>query len=286
MSPGARNGLLCRENVDVRHLKQCLSGSVDLCDVVLVADHKRFPVHSQYLASHSQFIKQLVLETGPFTWKEPLVIEQVLHNHTSTCVHAMLLGVYNLGDLLITSPELAWQLYQLTDQLDCPEMLQSCRHYLNRNTAMTKTAGDALHWLTVTAHEAHMDELHTHCANKIATEFLVVSEDPLLQPLPKKHLMLIMTAMSQRMSQQMMPQMCQQCWLSEQRAFKVGRKRKLQEDADQQLQANIGHQQQPGQVESDSSEELSSEESSEDEAVQAVAEESSSEEEESSSSDE
>lgn len=82
-----------------KYLKYCLPGSEDLCDLVLEAEHQKFSVHSHYLGSHSLFIKQLIPETAPFTWKDPQVIEDVLQSHSSSCVHALLLGVYNRGNL-------------------------------------------------------------------------------------------------------------------------------------------------------------------------------------------
>ncbi|KAL0038291.1 hypothetical protein WJX77_000809 [Trebouxia sp. C0004] len=163
------------DNGDMLYLRHCLPGSEDLCDLIVVAGQKRFPVHSQYLACHSQFIKQLILETGPFSWQHPLIIDQVLHEHSSACVHALLNGVYNLGSLFIDSPDLAWQLSKLTDQLNCPKMLRSCRDYLNQMPLCQPD--DALHWLTVTAHEAELDDLHANCASKIAADFDRVAKD-------------------------------------------------------------------------------------------------------------
>ncbi|DBA76912.1 TPA: hypothetical protein ACH3X1_009512 [Trebouxia sp. C0004] len=225
--------LLCSDNGDMLYLRHCLPGSEDLCDLIVVAGQKRFPVHSQYLACHSQFIKQLILETGPFSWQHPLIIDQVLHEHSSACVHALLNGVYNLGSLFIDSPDLAWQLSKLTDQLNCPKMLRSCRDYLNQMPLCQPD--DALHWLTVTAHEAELDDLHANCASKIAADFDRVAKDIRLASLPTAYLMQIMAVMSQQNAQnacqqQANKQMCQICWQSEQQAFTLGRKRKLLAD--------------------------------------------------------
>ena len=225
--------LRCSDSGDKLYLRHCLPGTEDLCDLILVAGQKRFPAHSQYLASHSHFIRQLILETGPFTWQHPLIIDQVLHGHSSACVHLLLMGVYNMGILLIDSPDLAWQLSKLTDQLNCPDMLRSCRHFLNHMPMCQPD--DALHWLTVTAHEAELDDLHANCASKIAANFDRVAKDKRLASLPTAYLMQIMAVMSQQNSQnasqqQANKQMCQICWQSEQQAFRLGRKRKLQED--------------------------------------------------------
>ncbi len=148
-------------------------------------------------------------------------------------MHALLMGIYNLGDLFIDSPDLAWQLSKLTDQLNCPDMLRSCRHFLNHMPMCQPD--DALHWLTVTAHEAELDDLHANCASKIAANFDRVAKDKRLASLPTAYLMQIMAVMSQQNSQnasqqQANKQMCQICWQSEQQAFRLGRKRKLHED--------------------------------------------------------
>lgn len=240
------------------YLRHCLPGSEDLCDLILVAGQKRFPAHSQYLASHSHFIKQLILETGPFSWQHPLIIDQVLHGHSSACVHALLNGVYNLGSLFIDSPDLAWQLSKLTDQLNCPEMLRDCRLFLNQ---MPMCQPDyALHWMTVTAHEAELEDLHANCASKIAADFNRVAKDKRLASLPTAHLMRIMAVMSQQNSQtasqpQANKQMCQICSQSEQQAFRLGRKRKLLADQLTHMGDSSASEQSSSDSESESEEE-------------------------------
>lgn len=243
------------------YLRHCLPGSEDLCDLILVAGQKRFPAHSQYLASHSHFIKQLILETGPFSWQHPLIIDQVLHGHSSACVHALLNGVYNLGSLFIDSLDLAWQLSKLTDLLNCRDMLRDCRLFLNQMPMCQPD--DALHWMTVTAHEAELEDLHANCASKIAADFDRVAKDKRLASLPTAHLMRIMAVMSQQNSQtasqpQADKQMCQICSQSEQQAFRLGRKRKL-------LAAPLTH-----MGDSSASEESSSDSSEEEEGPDAA----------------
>ena len=259
--------LRCSDSGDKMYLRHCLPGTEDLCDLILVAGQKRFPAHSQYLASHSHFIRQLILETGPFTWQHPLIIDQVLHGHSSACVHLLLMGVYNMGILLIDSPYLAWQLSKLTDQLNCPNMLRSCRLYLNQMPMCRPD--NALHWLTVTAHEAELEGLHANCASKIAGDFDRVAKDKRLASLPTAQLMRIMAVMSQQNSQnasqpQANKQMCQICQQSEQQAIRLGRKRKLLTDPQAQMRES-------SQSSSDSDSESDSESEEEDAAAAAVA---------------
>lgn len=212
------------------YLRRCLPGSEDLCDLILVAGQERFPAHSQYLASHSHFIRQLILETGPFSRQHPLIIDEVLHGHSSACVQLLLFGVYSLGILSIDSPDLAWQLSKLTDQLNWAKMLRRCRVYLNEMPLCQPE--DALHWLTVTAHEVELEGLHANCASKIAGDFDRVAKDERLTNLPTAHLMRIMAVMSHHNASQLQAnkQMCQVCRQSEQQAFRLGRKRKLLAD--------------------------------------------------------
>ena len=250
----------CSDSEDKMYLQRCLPGSEDLCDLILVAEQKRFPAHSQYLASHSHFIRQLILETGPFSRQHPLILDKVLHGHSSACVQLLLFGVYNLGILSIGSPAVAWQLSKLTDQLNCPSMLRRCRLYLNQMPICQPD--DALHWLTVTAHEAELEGLHANCASKIAADFVRVAKDKRLTSLPTAHLMRIMAVMSQQNASQPQAnkQMCQICQQSEQQALRLGRKRKL-----------LAQMQESSQSSSDSDSESDSESEEEDAAAAAVA---------------
>ena len=83
-----------------------IPGSVDLCDLILVAEQTKFPVHSSYLASQSEFIRQFSLDVGPFSWKVPHVIEEPLQGHSSSTMHCLLEDVYSNGDLDFANP---WQ---------------------------------------------------------------------------------------------------------------------------------------------------------------------------------
>ena len=103
-----------------------IPGSVDLCNLILVAEQTKVPVHSFYLASHSEFIRQLSLDVGPFSWKVPHVIEQPLQGYSSSAVHCLLEGVYSNRDMDFATPWQAWDLYKLTDHLHCPKLLKSC----------------------------------------------------------------------------------------------------------------------------------------------------------------
>ena len=192
--------MLCREanetNTD-QYLAGFYPGFADLADVVLVAGGKRFPAHSQVLSMHSRFIQQLILDTGPVTWQNPLVLETVLVGYTSDAVSMMMSGAYKQGLLDISSIQEAWQVCRLADKLDCPAMLQQCTEYLGNSidAAVLETRGEALDWI-LTADKLRLTELKEQCAKKIATDFTLIENDLQFRQLPAELLLMIMSQMS------------------------------------------------------------------------------------------
>ena len=188
--------LLFRE-ATAEHFEGFYSGFADLADVVLVAEGLRFPAHSQVLSMHSRFIQQLILDTGPVTWQNPLILETVLVGYTSDAVSMMLAGSYKQGLLAINSIQDAWQLCRLVDKLDCPKMLQQCTEYLSNSidAAVLETPGEALDWI-LTADKLRLIELKEQCAKKIATDFVVIENDLQFRQLPAELLLMIMSQMS------------------------------------------------------------------------------------------
>lgn len=186
-----------RQAMDTRHLLHLLPGCVDICDLILIADQTRFPAHSSYLASQSEFLKQFCLDVGPFSWKAPHVIEKALEGHSSNTVHNLLVGVYSPESLTFTEPWLAWDLYKLADQLHCPSLLKTCEDYLNTtgSSLLAKTAQDALHCLTATAHVSRLSDLHKACASVIAGSYQQVQHDHRMLQLPREAVLLIMETM-------------------------------------------------------------------------------------------
>lgn len=188
---------LCRETTPEQYLAGFYPGFVDLADVILVAEGVRFPAHSQVLSMHSRFIQQLILDTGPVSWQNPLVLDTVLIGYTSDAVSMMLAGSYKQGLLAINSIQDAWQLCRLVDKVDCPRMLQQCTEYLGNSidAAVLKTPGEALDWI-LTADKLRLNELKEQCAKKIATDFVMIESDLLFRQLPAELLLMIMSQMS------------------------------------------------------------------------------------------
>lgn len=192
--------------MDTRHLTHLLPGSVDLCDLILVAGQTKFPVHSAYLASHSEIIRQFCLDVGPFSWKAPQVIQEPLQDHSSDTVHYLLSCVYGgddvqYTDLEFTDPWLAWDLYKLSDQLHCPKILDVCVEYLNTIgiKLLTKSAKNAVQCLLGTGNVPRLSELHQACTAAIAAAFQAVANDKGMLQLPRDVLVMIMQAMATRM---------------------------------------------------------------------------------------
>lgn len=146
---------------------------------------------------HSRFIQQLILDTGPVSWQNPLVLETVLVGYTSHAVSVMLAGAYKQGMLVIKSIQDAWQLCRLVDKLDCPKMLQQCTEFLANSidAAVLETPGEALDWI-LTADKLRLNELKEQCAKKIATDFVMIENDLQFRQLPAELLLMIMSQMS------------------------------------------------------------------------------------------
>ncbi|KAL3151379.1 hypothetical protein ABBQ38_013208 [Trebouxia sp. C0009 RCD-2024] len=190
--------------MDTRHLEQLLPGSDQLCDLILVADQTRFPVHSAYLASHCEFIKHFSLDVGPFSWKAPQIIEAPFQDHSSATMHCLLLAVYGNDDMdstdfPLTEPWQACDLYKLADQLHCPKVLDICIDYLSMAGSclfFTKSAQDALRCCIVTENIPRLSQLHHACTAAIAADFQAVGNDERMLQLSREALLHIMQAMA------------------------------------------------------------------------------------------
>ena len=117
--------------METRHLSDCSPDFVKLADTTILSEGIQFQAHSQYLAAQSIFIQQLLLETGPVSWRSPLKLDTVLKARRSATVSALLVGVYNKGVASITGIHDAYRLLQLADHLNCPTILKQCQDYLN-----------------------------------------------------------------------------------------------------------------------------------------------------------
>lgn len=184
-------------DTDKSHLSQFPNEYAELADVVLVVENIRLPAHSQILAMHSNFVRKLLLETGPRSWQDPVMMETCLQCHTAAAVKLFLTAAYSLGSLTFPSVQQAWQFCLLADHLDCPKMLQQCKENINSSmeSAQLSTSKEALDWI-MTADKLGLDSLKDLCAQRIASDYASLQQEPHMQALPAALLLLIMLHMS------------------------------------------------------------------------------------------
>ena len=166
--------------MNVAHLVHCPDGFAQMADAFLKTEDTTFPAHTQQLALHSRVMQELVLSTGPFSWKNPLVLDTALADSTAATVALLLKAVYLPGSLDIHSAEQAWRLYKVADALDFSPVLKQCKAFIRAHslTALLTTSGSTIEWL-----------LAFH---------LAVSCTPQLQQLPPELLLLIMEEMAEQ----------------------------------------------------------------------------------------
>jgi len=140
---------------------------------------------------------KLLLETGPRSWQDPVVMETCLQCHTAAVVKLFLTAAYSLGSLTFPSVQQAWHFCLLADHLDCPKMLQQCKEHINSSveSAQLSTSKEALDWI-MTADKLGLDSLKDLCAQRIASDFASLQQEPHMQALPAALLLLIMQHMS------------------------------------------------------------------------------------------
>ncbi len=182
---------------DASHLDECLEDYIELADVELLVEGTRLPAHSQILAMHSKFVRGLLLDTGPRSWQDPVVIESCLEGHSLVVVKVFLTAAYRQGSLTFPSVQVAWQVCLLVDHLDCPKMLQQCQEHLSgiMDSAQLSTSKEALEWI-LTADKLGLDNLKELCAQRIASDYDTLQQEPHLQQLPAAILLVIMRHMS------------------------------------------------------------------------------------------
>lgn len=184
-------------DTDKTHLSPFPDEYAELADVILVVENVRLPAHSQILAMHSNFVRKLLLETGPRSWQDPVMMETCLQCHSAATVKLFLTAAYSLGSLTFPSVQQAWQFCLLADHLDCPKMLQQCKEHINSSmeSAQLSTSKEALDWIW-TADKLGLDSLKDLCAQRIAIDYASLQQEPHMQALPAALLLLIMQYMS------------------------------------------------------------------------------------------
>ena len=187
-----------REHAAKTYLADHLPGVVNLCDVILVAEGYHFPAHSVYVALSSQFFQDLIINTGPFTHKQPQLLDTICVGHTKAVVQLFLDEVYGRSPLMASDRNywLILELHTLADKLDCPDMLETCVRFLTYSEAQFSaiSAQEALRWLKDTLHKPDLARLHKQCVARLAVNFQEVQAQ--VQELPSDMSTKIMAIMA------------------------------------------------------------------------------------------
>ena len=100
----------------------------DLADVILVVEGKKFPAHSQILASASVVFRQQFQDCPTYSTQEPSIVEEALKDYTAADIQAFLQHVYTSKTIL--KAQEAVQLLQAADQFNCPSLRERAVQFL------------------------------------------------------------------------------------------------------------------------------------------------------------
>ena len=163
-------------------------GFADTADVILEVESQRLPAHSQFLASQSKFMHNILQDLGrsrkTFTDEEQLVIPaSMLSDFTAQDVEAFLCQVYDFSHNQPRTVAQAHQLFRLADRFDSTKLLKRCVDFLcSQHDALFKptTQEDgALKWALL-AEQYGLDEILERVLKYIACNFCILQSDPRL----------------------------------------------------------------------------------------------------------
>lgn len=167
------------------YFKFAPEGFADTADVKLVVGGQSLPAHSQFLASQSRFIHNMLQDLSICgmggTEKEQLVIPaSMLSDFTVQDVQTFLCQVYNFSNQEPRSVAEAHQLLKLADRFDSVKLLKSCADYLRLRQnvlfqATTKEEG-ALKWALL-AEEHGFDDILREALKFIASNYAILQSD-------------------------------------------------------------------------------------------------------------
>jgi hypothetical protein len=171
---------------DLSYLGNCPAGFKDLADVILVVENQSFPAHSQYLASHSRLLYNLLADCPPFSRLQPLIIRRELEGYKLADVQTFLRHSYK--DTTVGSDKEAWQLLQIADQFDSPSLMEKAVGFLETAQGDSFLQADcgpkgALHWLQM-AERFGLTKFSQRCTKFVAEHFEVLQHDSRFSELP------------------------------------------------------------------------------------------------------
>ena len=171
---------------DISYLGNCPDGFQDLADVMLVVGDQSLPAHSQYLASPSRLLFQLLLDCPSFSRQQPLIISRELEGYKLVDVQTFLRHTYK--DTAVENGEEAWQLLQIADQFDSPSLMEKAVTFLDSSqgdSLLKPNCGPkgAVHWLQL-AERFRLTKFSERCIKYVADNFHLLQHDSRLSELP------------------------------------------------------------------------------------------------------
>ena len=171
-------------------------GFVDSADVILEVEGQRLPAHSQFLASQSRFMDNMVKDLGGnFSRSEQIIVPaSMLSNYKAQDVQAFLCQVYSFSSKPPNSAEEAYHLFHLADLFDSPKLMKGCVDYLDAQpNGMFKATTDGegvLKW-AVLAERFGFRDLGQRAIKYIAENYVVLESDARLSDLSTASLLML-----------------------------------------------------------------------------------------------
>ncbi|KAK9833913.1 hypothetical protein WJX74_009780 [Apatococcus lobatus] len=169
-------------------------GFADSADVILEVEDERLPAHSQFLASQSRFMTNILKDLGnSVSRSEQIVVPAaMLTAFKVQDIQSFLCQVYNFNSLPPQSAEEAQQLFRLADLFDSPKLMERCVDYLAAQPEgmfkpTTEETG-VLKWAIVSERYA-LHDLEDQAISYIAQQFKLLHQDARLSQLSARSLL-------------------------------------------------------------------------------------------------
>lgn len=164
---------------------------------MLVVEENMYPAHSQFVASYSRLIYDLIEACPSFTRDQPLVIRSALEGYRQTDAHTFLKHVYT--DCAVQSSTEALQLLTIADQFDSPVLMDKAIAFLEQEgqgSFLQANCGPTgvLHWLQV-AERFSLAAFKQRCVEYAADHFDFLQKDLRLLEMPPNTSLALMQAL-------------------------------------------------------------------------------------------
>ena len=178
------------------HLACCPENFEDFADVILVVREQRLPAHSQYLASHSKLLQNIMRDSSTFSKDAPLVLDRQLEGFAASDLQTFLNQVYLAT--VIRSVADAQGLLRIADLFDAAKLVGKAIAYLEETSAQDLFASSStiLQWLLL-AERYNMTSFMRRCAVHAAIAYQEVSKDADFRNLGSSALRAVMQGLHQ-----------------------------------------------------------------------------------------